>query len=33
MTPSISSGMITSWTCAPCCGRRAIDEIYIKSCN
>ena len=33
MTPSISSGMITSWTCAPCCGRRAIDEKYIKSCK
>jgi type IV pilus assembly protein PilA len=33
MTPSISSGMITSWTCGPCCGRRAIDEIYIKSCK
>ena len=33
MTPSISSGMITSWTCAPCCGGRAIDEEYIKSCK
>ncbi len=33
MTPSISSGMITSWTCAPCCGGRRIDEEYIKSCK
>ena len=32
MTPSISSGIITSWTCAPCCGSRAIGEEYIKSC-
>ncbi len=32
MTPSVSSGVITSWTCAPIGGSNAIDEQYIKSC-
>ncbi len=32
MTPSISSGVITSWTCASITGSLAIDEEYIKSC-
>ena len=32
MTPSMSSGVITGWTCAPY-DTSPIDEVYIKSCN
>ena len=32
MTPSVSSGVITGWTCAPG-DPRPIDEVYIKSCS
>ena len=32
MTPSMSSGVITGWTCAPY-DTSPIDEAYIKSCN
>jgi len=32
MTPSMSSGVITGWTCAPG-DASPIDEVYIKSCN
>ena len=32
MIPSVGSGVITGWTCAPIGGSAAIDEQYIKSC-
>jgi len=33
MQPSVTSGLITSWSCTPSThGGRPIDEAYIKSC-